>query len=54
MVVAVKKGTPDAVVQKLLDASKAAMDNDEFRASIPRQSAGIGCMVLKIQRDPIW
>ena len=33
---AVKKGTPDAVVQKLLDASKAAMDNDEFRASIPK------------------
>ena len=32
---AVKAGTPDAVVQKLLDASKTAMDNDAFRATIP-------------------
>lgn len=33
---AVKAGTPDAVVQKLSDATKAAFDNDEFRASIPK------------------
>lgn len=33
---AVKSGTPDAVVQKLLDASKASMDNDAFRASVPK------------------
>ena len=33
---AVKKGTPDDVVQKLLNAAEAALDNDEFRASIPK------------------
>ena len=33
---AVKAGTPDDVVKVLLDASAAAMDNDAFRASIPK------------------
>lgn len=32
---AVKAGTPDDVVQKLSDATAAAFDNDEFRATIP-------------------
>ena len=31
-----KAGTPDDVVKVLLDASAAAMDNDAFRASIPK------------------
>jgi len=32
---AVKAGTPDDVIAKLSDATAAAFDNDEFRASIP-------------------
>jgi tripartite-type tricarboxylate transporter receptor subunit TctC len=32
---AVKAGTPDDVIQTLSDATKAAFDNDAFRASIP-------------------
>lgn len=32
---AVKAGTPDDVVQTLSDATAAAFDNDEFRATIP-------------------
>ena len=32
---AVRAGTPETVIQTLLDATEAAMDNDEFRASVP-------------------